>query len=125
METLSPNIFVSNMAQTIAFYEILGFTKTMSVPETGDDLVWVMMVNGAVTIMFQTFESLGDDLPRISRSNGASQLLYINLKDIYGFFERIKDKVTVLKGLEKTFYGATEFTIADCNNYVLTFAEHE
>jgi len=125
METLSPNIFVNNMAQTIAFYEILGFTKTMSVPETGDDLVWVMMVNGTVTFMFQTFESLADDLPEINRSNGASQLLYINLKDIRGFFEKIKDKVTVLKGLEKTFYGATEFSIVDCNNYVLTFAEHE
>ena len=125
METLSPNIFVNNMAQTIAFYEILGFTKTMSVPETGDDFVWVMMVNGTVTFMFQTFESLADDLPEVNRSNGASQLLYINLKDIRGFFEKIKDKVTVLKGLEKTFYGATEFSIVDCNNYVLTFAEHE
>lgn len=125
METLSPNIFVNNMAQTIAFYQTLGFTKTMSVPETGDDFVWVMMVNGSVTFMFQTFESLADDLPEISRSNGASQLLYINLKDIRSFFEKIKDKVTVLKGLEKTFYGATEFSIVDCNNYVLTFAEHE
>lgn len=125
METLSPNIFVNNMAQTIAFYEILGFTKTMSVPETGDDLVWVMMNNGAVNFMFQTFAGLADELPEISRSNGASQLLYINIKDINGYFEQIKDKVTVLKGLERTFYGATEFTIVDCNNYVLTFAQHE
>ena len=125
METLSPNIFVRNMAKTIAFYEILGFKTTMSVPETGPDFVWVMMVNGSVTFMFQTFESLADDLPEISRTNGASQLLYINLKNIKGFFEAIKDKVTVLKGLEKTFYGATEFSISDNNNYVLTFAEHE
>jgi uncharacterized glyoxalase superfamily protein PhnB len=125
METLSPNIFVNNMGQTIAFYEILGFTKTMSVPETGDDLVWVMMNNGAVNFMFQTFASLADELLEISRSNGASQLLYISVKDINGYFEQIKDKVTVLKGLEKTFYGATEFTIVDCNNYVLTFAQHE
>ncbi len=113
------------MGQTIAFYEILGFTKTMSVPETGDDLVWVMMNNGAVNFMFQTFASLADELLEISRSNGASQLLYISVKDINGYFEQIKDKVTVLKGLEKTFYGATEFTIVDCNNYVLTFAQHE
>ena len=125
METLSPNIFVRNMAETITFYEILGFKTTMSVPETGPDLVWVMMVNGSVTFMFQTFESLADDLPEISRTDGASQLLYINLKNIKGFFEAIKDKVTVLKGLEKTFYGATEFSILDNNNYVLTFAEHE
>lgn len=125
MESLSPNIFVSDMKATVSFYRILGFEVTMSVPEAGDDLVWAMMTNGKVTIMFQTFESLADDLPQINRTDGGSLLLYINLANIQGFFEAIKDKITVLKGLEKTFYGATEFSILDNNNYVLTFAEHE
>jgi uncharacterized glyoxalase superfamily protein PhnB len=74
--------------------------------------------------MFQTFASLGEDLPEISRQNGGSLLLYIDVKNIHQYFEEIKNKVTVLKGLEKTFYGATEFSILDNNNYVLTFAEH-
>lgn len=125
METLSPNIFVKDIAKTIEFYKQLGFEITMSVPETGNDFVWVMMACGKVAFMFQTFESLANELPEISRKDGASLLLYINVKDIRTFFERIKDKVTVLKGLEKTFYGATEFSIKDNNNYVLTFAEHE
>lgn len=124
MESLSPNIFVGNMSQTIAFYKMLGFNVTMSVPENGDDLVWVMMVNGSVTIMFQTYESLGESLPEIQRTDGGSLLLYINLKNIRQFFESIKDKVKVLSGLDVTFYGATEFSILDNNNYVLTFAEH-
>lgn len=125
MESLSPNIFVSNMPETIAFYKMLGFNVTMSVPENGDDLVWAMMVNGSVTIMFQTYESLGETLPEIQRKDGGSLLLYINLKNIREFFESIKDKVNVLAGLDVTFYGATEFAILDNNNYVLTFAEHE
>lgn len=125
MESLAPNIFVYDMKATIAFYKALGFKVTMSVPEEGDELVWAMMVNGSVTLMFQTFESLADDLPEISRTNGGSLLLYINLKNIRQFFDDIKDKVTVLKGLETTFYGATEFSIKDNNGYVLTFAEHE
>jgi uncharacterized glyoxalase superfamily protein PhnB len=125
MESLSPNIFVNNMQETIALYKVLGFQVTMSVPESGDDLVWAMMVNGNVTIMFQTFENLANELPEISRNDGGSLLLYINLKNIRSFFESIKGKVKVLKGLEKTFYGATEFSILDNNNYVLTFAEHE
>jgi len=125
METLSPNIFVSNMPETIAFYKMLGFNVTMSVPENGDDLVWVMMVNGSVTIMFQTYESLGESLSEIQRKDGGSLLLYINLKNIREFFDSIKDKVKVLAGLDVTFYGATEFSILDNNNYVLTFAEHE
>ena len=125
METLSPNIFVSNMPETIAFYKMLGFNVTMSVPENGEDLVWAMMVNGSVTVMFQTYESLGENLPEIQRKDGGSLLLYINLKNIREFFESIKDKVKVLAGLDVTFYGATEFSILDNNNYVLTFAEHE
>jgi len=47
------------------------------------------------------------------------------LKNIRQFFGSIKDKVKVLSGLDVTFYGATEFSILDNNNYVLTFAEHE
>ena len=124
MESISPNIFVNDIIATISFYELLGFKVAMSVPESGADFVWVMMTNGGVTIMFQTFHSLADDLPEISRVNGGSLLLYINLKNIRAFFEEIKDKVTVLKGLETTFYGATEFSIKDNNGYVLTFAEH-
>jgi uncharacterized glyoxalase superfamily protein PhnB len=125
MESLAPNIFTNNIQETIALYTTLGFNVTMSVPEQGDELVWVMMVNGSVTIMFQTYESLGNELPEISRTNGSSLLLYINMKNIRAFFDHIQSKVKVLKGLEKTFYGATEFSILDNNNYVLTFAEHE
>jgi len=125
MESLAPNIFVSNMQETIAFYKMLGFNVTMSVPDNGEDLVWAMMVNGSVTVMFQTYESLGESLPEISRKDGGSLLLYINVKGIRSFFDSIKDKVKVLSGLDVTFYGATEFSILDNNNYVLTFAEHE
>jgi uncharacterized glyoxalase superfamily protein PhnB len=125
MESLSPNIFVKDINATIAFYNLLGFDLAMSVPEEGPELVWAMMVKGNVSFMFQTFDSLANELPEISRTNGASLLLYIKLKSIRAFFEDIKDKVTVLKGLETTFYGATEFSILDINNYVLTFAEDE
>jgi len=76
-------------------------------------------------MMFQTLESLGETLPDISRNDGGSLLLYINLKNIRSFYESVKDKVKLLSGLDVTFYGATEFSILDNNNYVLTFAEHE
>jgi uncharacterized glyoxalase superfamily protein PhnB len=49
--------------------------------------------------------------------------LYIKLKNIRAFFDRVKDKVTVIQGLEKTFYGATEFSIKDPDGFILTFAE--
>jgi len=134
MESLAPNLFVKDINATIDFYRQLGFQLTMSVPGEGQGspngspngpLVWDMMTNGKVTMMLQTMESLGDTLPAISRSAGGSLLLYINLTNIRAFFDSIKDKVTIVGGLERTFYGATEFSIIDNNNYVLTFAEHD
>jgi len=103
MDSLTPNIFVHNIEETIKFYETIGFKVGMSVPKEGD-FVWVMMTCGKVSFMFQTFESLGSELPEISRQNGGSLLLYIQIKEIRPFYERIKDKVKVIKGLEKTFY---------------------
>jgi uncharacterized glyoxalase superfamily protein PhnB len=125
MESLTPNIFVNNITETIEFYKSIGFQLIMSVPETGSEFDWAMMMNGNVTLMFQTFASLGNELPTISRQNGGSLLLYIKLAKIREFFELIKDKVEVVKPIEKTFYGATEFSILDNNNYLLTFAEDE
>lgn len=125
METISPNIFVKDINETIKFYKHLGFEVVMSVPEQGDDLVWAMMTCGNVNFMFQTFENLGSDLPGISRQDGGSLLMYIQIKEIRKFHDNIKDKVNVIKGIEKTFYGATEFSIQDINGYILTFAETE
>lgn len=124
MDSLSPNIFVKDIGETINFYKTLGFKVAMTVPEEGD-FVWVMMTCGEVSFMFQTIESLGSELPEISRLNGGSLLLYIQIKEIKKFHDKVKDNVKIIKGLEKTFYGATEFSILDNNGYILTFAENK
>lgn len=124
MDSVSPNIFVKDINTTIDFYKQLGFNLVTTVPEQGD-IVWAMMTCGNVTFMFQTLESLGNELPMISRQNGGSLLLYIQTTEIRKFFDQIKDNVKVVKALEKTFYGATEFSIEDNNGYLLTFAEDE
>lgn len=124
MESVTANFFVNDMNKTIDFYKQLGFNVVMTVPEEGD-ITWAMMTSGNVTFMFQAFQSLGNELPSISRQGGGSLLFYIKTTEIRNFFEQIKDNVKVVKGLEKTFYGATEFTIEDNNGYLLTFAEDE
>lgn len=124
MNSISPNIFVKDINKTIEFYKQLGFNVIATVPEQGD-IIWTMMACGNITFMFQTFETLGNDLPIITRQNGGSLLFYIQTTEIRKFFDQIKDKVKVVKGLEKTFYGATEFSIEDNNGYLLTFAEDE
>jgi uncharacterized glyoxalase superfamily protein PhnB len=124
MESLAPNIFVKDMNATMDFYKNLGFEKIMSVPETGN-YDWAMLTNGGVTFMFQTYGSLGNQIPQINRNDGGSLLFYIKLKGIRSFHDKIKSKAKVIVELNKTFYGATEFSIVDNNGYVLTFAEDE
>ena len=126
MDSLSPNLFVKDIRATIEFYKSLGFNLVMSVPAEADgNLDWAMVTSGNVTFMFQTFQSLGDTLPMVSRQDGGSLLFYIRIRKIRSFFDSIKEKVNVVHGLQKTFYGATEFSITDPNNYLLTFAEDE
>ena len=124
MESLSPNIFVSDIDKTIAFYQSIGFELTMTVPEKAP-FNWVMMTCGSVVFMFQTFESLGDELPEIKRERGGSLLFYIKMRNLRAFYEKVKNGGSVVKELEKTFYGATEFSLVDNNGYLLTFAEDE
>ncbi len=47
----------------------------------------------------------------------------MELDSISELYARIKDKVTIVKDLQTTFYGMQEFYIEDCNGYILTFAE--
>ena len=62
-KSLSPNIGVKNVEETVQFYtEILGFKLAMSVSSSdGDSLLWAMVVNGRAKLMFQDAESLLED----------------------------------------------------------------
>lgn len=124
MKSVSPNLYVKDINATVEFYKQLGFTVTATVPDEAP-FVFVMMTCGEVIFMFQTLESLGDDLPGISRQGGGSIMLYLQTSNIRNFYAQIKDKVKVIKGIEKTFYGATEFCVEDNNGFVLCFAEDE
>jgi len=123
MESLSPNMYVNDVKDTMDFYRKLGFNSIMTVPEGAEEPVWAMMQSGNVTIMFESIKNIDGQLPEISRQNGGALLLYIKVKDVNALFESVKDQVTVLKDPHKTFYGATEFMIQDCNGFVLTFAD--
>jgi uncharacterized glyoxalase superfamily protein PhnB len=125
METVSPNIFVSDLPGTIEFYQKLDFQVITSVPDANGEMIFALMMNGATTFMFQTFKSIENQLPAVSRQKGGSLLLYIKMKGIRVFFERIRKTIPIMSDLEKTFYGATEFSVVDPNNFVLTFAEDE
>jgi uncharacterized glyoxalase superfamily protein PhnB len=120
---MTPNLTVENVNKTVEFYRnLLDFEFVTSVPELGQ-LDWAMMKNGTVEIMFQSVSSIAKDLPDFAgKQPGGSLMLYARVENVKALFDRIQGKVTLVHGLQKTFYGMEEFTIRDLDGYFLTFA---
>lgn len=121
----TPNLMVKDVNKTVDFYtNILGFTKTDSVPETGQ-WVFAIVKSGNVMFMFQEENSIKEEYPQLTKfPQGGGLTFYIHVSDIHTLYEKLKNKVTVVKDLHETFYGSTDFAIEDCNGYILTFSQN-
>ncbi|WP_071144877.1 VOC family protein [Bacteroides ihuae] len=123
-QTLSPNIGVENVNETVKFYtEVLGFTLAMSNPETGE-LEWAMVAQGNVTIMFQEMHSLKKEYSQLAdRAAVAALTFYVKMKGMKELYEKVKDTEYLAVEIHQTFYGAEEFALFDNNGYILTISE--
>ncbi|MDR2084498.1 MAG: bleomycin resistance family protein [Bacteroidales bacterium] len=123
-ESLTANLGVENLDETVRFYtEILEFNLVMKAPETGE-LQWVMLSNGNAVIMFQDMDSLKVEFPNMSYNPSKSAItFYVKVKNMHTLYEKLKGSVYLLGELQRTFYGADEFTIMDNNGYILTITE--
>lgn len=124
LKKLTPNLMVEHVNDTVAFYkDVLGFALLASVPEEGE-FNWAMMKRDTVEMMFQSRASLTGEVPQFQgKAIGGSLTLYIDVEDIKGLYASLQGKVPILQEMKTTFYGAQEFTIQDCNGYILTFAQ--
>lgn len=124
MRKLTPNLMVDDVNRTIDFYRnVLGFELVASVPEEGT-LNWGMVKCGNVELMFQSWSSLGNDLPQLKIAMPPGPVIfYVDVESVQILRQRIEGTATLLKQIQVTFYGTREFTIQDCNGFILTFAE--
>ena len=137
MKKLNPNLMVKDVKETVGFYiNNLGFKLEMAIPETQDGIlteipedkkiVYAMVKNGNVELMFQAEESLKEDITVFANSEiGASVSFYIEVENLESYYNGIKEKVEVVKELSTTWYGMNEFYICDNNGYILGFAEQQ
>jgi uncharacterized glyoxalase superfamily protein PhnB len=135
LKKLTPNIMVEDVNHTVSFYcDTLGFKFVLGVKENSQDIVtsmstdipldFAMVKCEYVEMMFQTKRSLIKEIPELKSSQiGGALTFYIEVEDVKGLYEKLKDKIPIVKDLYTTFYGMQEFYIRDCNNYILTFAE--
>lgn len=123
LTSLSPNLYVADLAQSVAFYEQLGFVVVQQFPDEAP--IFAMLQQGALTLLLQTLDSATSDLPELPQQVGASVLFYYQVEGVRAWEEKLRDTVKVVKPLHLTFYGATEFTLADPDGYLITLAEDE
>lgn len=125
MKSLSPNLMVSNVNQTLDFYiDRLGFRKIMTVPDSGN-YVWAMVQSGAITFMFQEKHNIKEEYPELAQfDKGGGLTFYINVTNVQELYNNLNGKVKIVKELHKTFYGSTDFAMEDNNGYILTFSQN-
>ena len=122
--SLMPNLMVKDVEKTVKFYEkILGFSVLQTVPEN-EPFVFAIVNANNVYVSFQEEKSIKEELPQLNKfTQGGGFTLYITVTNINELFEKVKNEVTIVKEMHKTFYGSTDFVIEDCNGYVLTFSQ--
>lgn len=123
-ETITTNIMVKNVKETIKFYEEkLGFKKVLSVPEEGETLNFAILNKDKISIMLQEQENLISEYPTLKTDEIVPTFtLFITVNDVLAMYNELKDKVEIAKVLHKTFYGKDEFAIFDNNGNILTIA---
>lgn len=123
---IMPNLVVEDVNNTVDFYRnILKFELDMSVPQEGK-FSWALMKRDQVEIMFQSRESVGRVMPLLeNKEAGGSLTLYIEMENVVELYDVLKDRVTLIEDLHTQPYGMREFSIQDCNGFILTFAEEE
>ncbi len=123
-ETITTNIMVKNVKETIKFYEEkLGFKKILSVPEQGEILNFAILNKDKISIMLQEQENLTSEYPTLKTNEIVPTFtLFITVNDVLAIYNELKDKVEIAKELHKTFYGKDEFAIFDNNGNVLTIS---
>jgi|GEM_PF-206286 Predicted enzyme related to lactoylglutathione lyase len=124
--TLSPNIGVKSVDETVCFYtETLGFNLLASVPSAeGKGLQWAMVAHGEVILMFQEIGNLKEEYPELAdRPLLGALTFYVKMKNMHELYEKLKDTEYLAHDMNKTFYGADEFAIMDNNGHILTITE--
>ena len=121
--SITANIGVNNVNETVQFYtEKLGFDLVMSNPESGD-LIWAMVSNGHVFLMFQDNDSLKEEYPELQATGQGCITFYVKIKDMAQLYDQLKNDAMIVKPLAATPYGVEELAIRDNNGYILTIAE--
>ena len=120
---LTPVLAVDAIEPLLPFWDAIGFTKTVEVPHEGR-LGFVILQSGSVEVMYQTYDSIRADEPRMMEGEGLGRCaLFLEVEKLDAVAARIPRGTDIVVERRKTFYGATEMIVRDAAGNVIVFAE--
>ena len=99
---LIPMLPVRSIADSVAYYEKLGF----KVEQRNDSWGWAMLAFGDCRIMVDRSINGHPSAPR-------QAVLYLYPDDIHAYHQQIRSTGLAIPNLDTTFYGMTEFRLDD------------
>ena len=124
LKKLTPNLIVSNVERSLAFYrDVLGFDVAFTVPQASP-LVFAAVQSGTVEIFLNAREAATAEYPAFKdRPIGGTLTLFIEVENIRSVHDTLSGRVKIVMPLETKWYGMTEFAFEDPDGYLITFAE--
>ena len=123
VKKITPVLFVKEIEPVLPFWvDALGFAKTIEVPH-GDKLGFVALQKGNTEVMYQTYASLGDDMPTIAEaSKKGPTFLYIEVDNLDAVLAALKNS-KIVQPERTAFYGMREVGYQDPAGHYITFAQ--
>lgn len=118
----TPVLFAERIEPSLAFWEKLGFERSNEVP-AGDHLGFAILTSGRVELMYQTLDSLGQDMPAVREAAAASRAsIFVEVPNLAVVRQALTDAPLFLEE-RKTFYGSTEIGYREPAGHFVTFAQ--
>ena len=127
----TPVLYVESIAPSEAFFEKLGFVRTVAVPETGEAGFVILTMGGhggssnnGISVMLQTIKSGTDDMSNVDadvfRRN--KSFLFMSVADVDAAARAMGD-ATLFLPRRNTFYGAAEIGFTEPGGHHVVLAQ--
>jgi len=123
VKRITPVLFVKEIEPILAFWvDALGFTKTIDVPH-GDKLGFIALQKGSTEVMYQSYASLGEDMPLIAEAaRKGPTFLYVEVDNLDAVLTALKNS-KIVQPERTAFYGMREVGYQDPAGHFITFAQ--
>jgi uncharacterized glyoxalase superfamily protein PhnB len=123
VKRITPVLFVKEIESVLPFWvEKLGFTKMVEVPH-GDKLGFVALQKGSAELMYQSYASLGEDMPQFkNKISKGPTFLYIEVDNFDAVVAALKG-AKVVQPERTAFYGMREIGYQEPGGHYVTFAQ--